>query len=146
MSILDHFDHSDRKQDKEHFRHLVLVALADGIIDDIELKMLCRLGKNMGFTDPEIDDLLESSKKSAYNPPYELTKRFEQLYGIIKMVLADDKIDNNEMRLARGLALKSGFTEAEIPALLSLLIKGIREGEDEEDLFKQYKKSIMTLK
>jgi hypothetical protein len=62
------------------------------------------------------------------------------------MILADDKIDNMEMRLAGGLALQSGFAEGEIPALLSLLINGIKEGEEEEDLFKQYKKRIMTLK
>lgn len=146
MSILEHFDHPDKKQDKEHFMHLIQVAMADGKIDEIELKMLHRLGKNMGFTDPEIDNLLESSRKSTYIPPYELAKRFEQLYSIVKMVLADHKIDNTEMRMASGLALKSGFAEGEIPALLSLLINGIREGEDEEDLFKQYKKKIMTLK
>ncbi|HEY3372443.1 MAG TPA: hypothetical protein VGK10_16425 [Prolixibacteraceae bacterium] len=146
MSLLEHFDHPDRKQDKEHFRHLIQVAMADGIIDASELKMLHRMGKNRGLTDPEIDELLESSIKSAYNPPYELEKRFEQLYGIIKMVLADGKIDSNEMRLASGLALKSGFDDAEIPALLSLLIKGIKEEVEEEDLFKQYKKTIMTLK
>ncbi len=145
MSILEHFDHSERKQDKEHFKHLIQVALADGKIDDNEFKMLHRLGKNMGFTDPEIDDLMESTKQSAYNPPYELSKRFEQIYGIVKMVLADDKIENNEMRLATGLALKSGFSENEIPALLVLLIDGIKKGEDEEDLFKIYKKRIMLL-
>ena len=146
MSIVEYFDHPDRKQDKEQFKDLIQVALADGIIDDVELKMLHRMGKNKGFTDPEIDELLESAKKSAYIPPYELAKRFEQLYDIVKMVLADDKIDNTEMRMASGLALKSGFAEAEIPPLLSLLIKGVREREDEEDLFKQYKKRIMTLK
>jgi len=140
MSILEHFDHPDKKQDKEHFMHLIKVALADGIIEDIELKMLNRLGKNMGFTDPEIDDLLESTKNSSYNPPYELAKRFEQLYGIVKMVLADGKIDNSEMRLTTGLALKSGFADEEIPALLALLINGIKNGEDEEDLFNLYKK------
>ena len=145
MSLLEQFDHPDKKQDKEHFKHLIQVALADGIIEDIELKMLHRLGKNMGFTEPEIDDLLESTKKSAYNPPYELAKRFEQLYGIVKMVLADGKIDNNEMRMTTGLALKSGFVEDEIPAILALLINGIKNGEDEEDLFKLYKKRIMTL-
>ncbi len=145
MSILEHFDHSERKQDKEHFKHLVQVALADGKIEENEFKMLHRLGKNMGFTDPEIDDLLDSTKQSAYNPPYELSRRFEQIYGIVKMVLADDKIENNEMRLATGLALKSGFSENEIPALLVLLIDGIKNGEDEEDLFKIYKKRIMLL-
>ena len=146
MSILDHFDHSEKKQSKEYFLHLIQVAMADGTIGELESSMLHRLGKNMGFTDPEIEALLKSTRHSAYHPPYELSKRFEQLYGIVKVILADDKIDNAEMLLARGLALKSGFAEGEIPALLSMLTNGIKEGEDEEDLFKQYKKRIMTLK
>jgi len=140
MKLLEHFDHEGKKQDKEHFKHLIQVALADGVIEDNESKMLHRLGKNMGFTDPEIDDLLESTKNSTYNPPYELSKRFEQLYSVVKMVLADGKIDNNEMRLATGIAIKSGFEETEIPALLALLMNGIKNGDDEEDLFNLYKK------
>jgi hypothetical protein len=144
MSLLEHFDHPDKKQDKEHFRHLVQIALADGKIEEIELKMLHRLGKNMGFTEPEIEDLLESTKNSAYFPPYELAKRFNQLFGMVKIILADGVIDQNEMRLTTGLALKSGFVEGEIPIILDLLIKGIRNGKDEEELFLLYKKKIMT--
>jgi uncharacterized tellurite resistance protein B-like protein len=140
MKLLDHFDHESKKQDKEHFKHLIQVALADGTIDESESKLLHRIGKNMGFTEPEIDDLLDVTKKSAYIPPYELAKRFEQIYTIIKMVLADGTIDNNEMRMATSLALKSGFEENEIPSLLALLIGGIKNGDDEEDLFTRYKK------
>ena len=56
------------------------------------------------------------------------------------MVFADGKIDDNEMRLATGIALKSGFLEEEIPVLLALLINGVRNGDDEDDLFILYKK------
>ncbi|HAQ18578.1 MAG TPA: hypothetical protein DCR40_05000 [Prolixibacteraceae bacterium] len=140
MKFLDHFDHPERKQDKEHFIHLVQMALADGKIEDTELQMLYRLGGNLGITTLEVDDLLETSKKSAYIPPYELSKRFGQLYDVVKMVFADGKIDDNEMRLATGIALKSGFLEEEIPVLLALLINGVRNGDDEDDLFILYKK------
>jgi uncharacterized membrane protein YebE (DUF533 family) len=140
MNLLDQFDHPGRKQDKEHFSHLIQIALADGKIDDAELKMLFRFGSKMGFTTPEIEDLLEAGKNLAYIPPYELSKRFEQLYDVVKMVYADGIIDNNEMRLATGLALKSGFIEEDIPDLLALLIKGIKNGDDEDDLFDLYKK------
>lgn len=144
MGLLEHFDHPDRKQDKEHFKHLIEVALADGTIEDDELKMLNRMGRNLGLTEPEVNELLETTKKTGYNPPYELSKRFEQLYGIIKMVLADGKIENSEMRMATNIGLRSGFSETEVPILLSLLIDGIRNEEDEEDLFMQYKKRIMA--
>ena len=145
MSILDSFDHPEKKQGKEHFKHLIEVALADGVLEDQELKMLHRLGKNLGLTQAEIDDLLNSTKNSGYNPPYELKERFEQMYTIIKMVLADGKIENNEMRMATNLGLKSGFTESEIPVLLSVLIQGVKNDEDEEELFKTYRKRLKSV-
>ncbi len=140
MNILEQFDHLGKKQDKEHFKHLISIAMVDGIIDQTESEMLHRFGKKMGFTKPEIDGLLESTRNLTYIPPYDLFKRFEQVYEIIKMVLADGIIDKNEMRLVNSIASKLGFTEDEIPKLLVLLISGIRDGKDEEDLFEMYKK------
>lgn len=144
MNFLEHFDHPERKQDKEHFGHLIQIALADGIIEDSELEMLYRSGRKLGLTKEEIDVLLENSKNSAFIPPYELSKRFEQLYDIIKMVYADGQVNNGEMRLATSLAIKLGFAEGEIPFLLTLLINGVKNGEDEEDLIALYKKKRLV--
>ena len=144
MNILDHFDHPDRKQQKEHFGHLLQIALADGKVEKSELEFLYQSGKKMGLTKEEIDYLIEDSKKSAFIPPYELSKRFEQLYDIIKMVYADGQVNSNEMRLATGLAIKLGFDEVEIPFLLTLLINGVKNKEDEEDLLSMYKKKRLV--
>lgn len=140
MKFLDHFDHAERKQDKEHFLHLIQIASVDGIIDDAELKMLNRIGKNLGLTDPEIRDLFDSSKRSAYVPPYELSERFEQLYHIVQLILADDEVAKEEIHLATILGLKAGFSDQDLSVLLPLLVDGIRSGKDEEELFIQYKK------
>jgi uncharacterized tellurite resistance protein B-like protein len=144
MGLLEHFDHPERKQSKEHFSHLIQMALADGKIEKAEMEMLFRMGKNLGLTTPEIDNLLETNRNSSYAPPYELSKRFSQLYDIVRMLYADGQIDGNEMKLASGLALKSGFTDEDIPVLLALLINGIKNGDDEDDLFSAYKKSRMS--
>jgi hypothetical protein len=140
MNHLENFDHPQKKQNKEYFVHLVRIAKADDVVSQNELELLVRIGKNLGFTNPEIDKLIESTGKFDYVPPYELSKRFNQLYEIVKMTMADGVIDNSEMRLARGFATISGFTENEIPKLLVLLISGIKNGLDEEHLFEVYKK------
>ncbi|MFA5328285.1 MAG: hypothetical protein WC384_10890 [Prolixibacteraceae bacterium] len=140
MKLLEHFDHPERKQDKEHFLHLIQIASADGIIDDSELRVLSRIGKNLGLTDPEIKDLFDTSKQSEYVPPYELTERFEQLFRITQMILADDTIANEEIHRAKMLGLKSGFSEEDLTILLPLLIDGVKSGQDVEDLFALYKK------
>jgi hypothetical protein len=78
-------------------------------------------------------------------PPIELSKRFEQVYCIVKMAVSDGVIDKSEMRLATSFAMKSGFTENEIPKLLLLLINGIKQGNDDDDLFELYKKDRKLL-
>jgi uncharacterized tellurite resistance protein B-like protein len=140
MSYSEFFDNPKKIQNKEYFINLVRIAKADDNISDSELKLLHRIGKKLSFTNPEIDDLIETTNKSDYTPPYELSGRFEQLYEIIKMTLADGVVSSNEMRLANGFAIKSGFEESEIPRLLALLLRGIKEGKDEEELFDTYKK------
>lgn len=145
MSHLENFDHPIKKQNKEFFVHLVKIAMADGIIWHTELELLQRMGRKLGFTEPEIKNLIDMAAKEDHNPPYELAKRFEQLYDVVYMTLADGQIDNHEMRLASGFAAKSGFKESEIPALLVMIMRGIKDGKDAEDLFETYKKTRKPL-
>jgi uncharacterized tellurite resistance protein B-like protein len=140
MNLSNNFDHPVKTHNKEYFVHLVRIAKADDIITNSEKELLHRIGRKLSFTDPEIDNLILTTDKSDYIPPYELAKRFDQVYEIVKMTLADGTIDKNEMRLAGAFAVKSGFSDSEIPHLLVILIDGIKEGKDEEDLFEVYKK------
>jgi len=119
----------------------VEIARADGKVTDEELKLLHRVGNNMGLTDPEIDDLLASAKKPEYIPPYELAGRFDDLFCIVRMMMADGHADRAELDLAGKFAVKSGFVTGEIPGLLELMIRGVEEGADVDDLFGQYRKA-----
>lgn len=140
MNILNMFDNPMKKQAREYFVHLVNIALADDVITDNEMDLLHRLGKKLGITIPEMNNIIQKTAKSDFIAPYELSKRFEQVYDIVKMILADEVIDENEMRLATNFALKSDFKESEIPALLDMLINGIKQGKDEDGLFEAYLK------
>lgn len=140
MNISNVFENPGKKQNREYFAHLVNIALADLVITEEERKLLDRLGNKLGFSDQEIAQIIEKEIKSDYIPPYELSKRFEQVYDIVKMILADEEVSETEMHLARRFALKSDFQESDIPSLLNLLIDGIKKGKDEEDLLKEYLK------
>jgi uncharacterized tellurite resistance protein B-like protein len=141
MNEIKFSDHSLKKQNLDYYIYLVHVALADGIISNREWEMLNRVGQKLGFSETEIDTIIDTSSKSDYFPPYELSERFEQVYEVVKMILADGVIDKNEMRLAATFAMRSSFPENEIPGLLTFLMSGIREGKDEEELFEAYKRA-----
>ena len=140
MNIFNFFEHPEKKLNKDYFVQLVRSAKSDDIIRNSELELLHSIGKKLGFTEPEITNLIATTDKSDYIPPYELSKRFDQVYEIIRMIIADGEVDISEMKLAEGFAMRSGFSEEEIPNLLALLLRGIKEGKDEEELFEVYKK------
>jgi hypothetical protein len=144
MNIFNFFDHPEKKDNKDYFVQLVRSAKADDIIRNSELELLHSIGKKLGFTEPEIINLIAMTDKTDYIPPYELSKRFDQVYEIVRMIMADGVAENNEMKLAEGFAIRSGFSEEEIPNLLALLLRGIEEGKDEEELFEVYKKIRKT--
>jgi hypothetical protein len=139
MNSTEIAEHSSEKQNIAYFVHLVRIAMVDDRVSDPELQLLRRLGKALGFSDVKTESLIDTTGKSDYVPPVELSERFEQVYGIVKMTLADGHIDKNEMRLATGFAIKSGFQENEIPKLLLMLIDGIKQGKDDKELFENYK-------
>ena len=142
MDILNVFKHSGKKkkQNIEYFVHLVNVALADNVISKTERELLHRIGKNLKFTEHEVDNLITSISKTDYVPPTDKEQRFEQMYEIVKMTLVDGTINNAEMHLAKSFAAKSGFNDDEIPNLFIYLIKGINKGQSAKELFEAYKK------
>ncbi len=144
MSLINYFDHPERKASKEHFLHLIQVAKADSVIDKSELEMLHRVGRKLGFTDPEIDELIASKESKIYTPPYEMEKKFNQLYEVVAMALADGILYSNEEKLIRKLAINSSFNETEAEHLTNLLVNGIKLGKSKDELylsFKQIKKN-----
>jgi hypothetical protein len=142
MNLSDFSIQPKKKQSIEYYIHLVRIAKADDLVSDNELELLHRIGERLGFSDLEIDELIASTDRMDYIHPYELSARFEQVFEIVKMTLADGVIDRNEMRLASSFAVKSGFSDDEIPGLLLLLIDGIRKGKNEEELFSIFKAGL----
>jgi hypothetical protein len=144
MNQFNHIDHPLNTPNKDYFVHLVCIAKADDIITSAEFDLLQRIGKNLGFSDTEIDTLINTPGSPHYNPPQELSKRFEQVYEIVKMAMVDKVFDSQEMRFASSFAIKSGFNESEIPALLAILIYGNNVGIDDGDLFEIYYKRDLS--
>ncbi|MBU0488959.1 MAG: hypothetical protein KKA07_05895 [Bacteroidetes bacterium] len=90
MDMLKQFDHHVRKQDKEHYYHLIDVALADGKMVDSERNLLQSIGRKPGFTDQEIENQIKSAfrvvssntnSRTIYSGHYSGT--FDSLYMLL---------------------------------------------------------------
>jgi uncharacterized tellurite resistance protein B-like protein len=142
MNFTDFITHHGKRVNKESFINLIQVSKVDGIISDSELEMLHKEGKKFGLTDPEIDQLINTESHHSYHAPYSLVEKFEHLYNVAIMILADDQVSESEKKMIRRFAIESGFDDRAIDKLLEILFEGIRNNESEESLLKKFKKSL----
>ena len=144
MSFSDFITNHGVKVPKVHYLHLIQVARADGKIDKQELAILHKEGRRFGLTDAEIDHLIEKEKDHHYHPPYSLDDKFEDLFYISEMILADDEVSEDEARLLRRFAVEVGFDDRAIEILKDVMINGIRNKESEEEILKKFKKQLFA--
>lgn len=130
-----------KNTDTEHFIRLIRIAISNRVISRSEKELLYRTGGKLGFSFSEVEALIEETVNLDYIPPEKPSERFEHVYDLIKMTLADGSIDKNEMKMVNAYMEKTGFKEIEIPGLLLLLLKGIRENTSRDELFKIYMKN-----
>jgi hypothetical protein len=104
------------------------------------MDMLHKMGKRLGLTDPEIDELIDKKDSKTFIPPYSLEDRFHQLYDVVAMALADGVMFTNEIKMFKRLAVASNFDDKDAEKLLNLLVNGIKQNKSEDELFHIYKK------
>jgi hypothetical protein len=142
MSFSDFITDSGKRVRKDHFRHLVQIAEIDGKLTDVELEVLHREGKKFGLTSPEIDQIIDMEKDFHYMPPYSLQDKFDELYNIALVILADCEVSERERLILRRYAISAGFEDKIIDPLVKHVLEGVQNGADEEELFNSFKKKF----
>jgi len=143
MNFSDFITHHGKRVNKEHFIHLIQISKTDGIISPAELELLHKEGKKFGLTEPEVDKLVKNEDKHHYIAPYSLMEKFDHLYNVAGMILADDVVTDSEKRMIRRFAIEAGFDDTVIDNIINLLLDGVKSGVDEDRLFKEFKKKIL---
>jgi uncharacterized tellurite resistance protein B-like protein len=142
MSFSDFTTDNGTTINKSHFITLIQISRVDGNISSAELKMLHRLGRKFGMTEPEIDQLLEAEKQHEYHAPYSLEEKFSQIYNVASLILADNIVTTEEKKAFGKIAAEAGFDSLVIEGFRDTLFEGIRHKEDEEALFGKFKKVL----
>lgn len=143
MNFTDFITNHGKRINKEYFVNLIQVSRTDGKINAPELELLHKEGRKFGLTDPEIDMLIASESHHHYVAPYSLSEKFEHLYNIAEMILADDIVKESEMKMIRKFAIEAGFSDEVVEGLLEILLEGVANGEDEEKLLKVFRKKYL---
>ena len=127
MSIAQYFESGEKKQDKGHFKNLLLIAKADGKLTEEENTLLNRIGKNIGLSQEQINEIINNPSKYPVIPPISKIERMQQMVELIKMMIADGEIDKNEMNLLDIMAVRLGYKsidDVDVKKAIEMLLNG----------------------
>ena len=140
MNFSDFITHNGKRVNKEAFIHLVQISRTDKTVSREEITLLHKEGRKFGLTDPEIDSLIHAQRGHHYHPPYSLDEKFEHLFQVAQMILADEVVKESELKMIRKFAIEAGFSDKTIEKLIELIFEGVRKNESEEELLKEFRK------
>ncbi len=134
MSIAELFESGEKKSNKGHFRNLVMIARADGVVTEKEQKLLEKMGRKIGLNQAQIQEVKEDPSKYRIHPPVNKEDRYERLIGLVEMLSADDVVDEHELELMHRYGVGLGFDDDEVEPLVEKILQQLVAGKIKYDI------------
>ena len=113
----------NKDREFSHLKNLISVAMADGHLDGGEMEYLLSLAEKLKMTKEDIRKISEDPDSVRFKPPATSEKKTEQLYELVRMMMMDGEINENEFKICKDLASRLNLH----PVIIEDLIKSILE-------------------
>jgi uncharacterized tellurite resistance protein B-like protein len=121
-------------QEKEFFKSLVSLALADGKITHEEYDMLYIVGKKVGASPEEVDTIIKSAgDQSPVSKADDVTNQ-KRLINLIRMMWADGEMDEKELQLVQKFSEGLGFERSQVQDLVQKISRMVVEDRAEHEI------------
>jgi len=128
------FESEETKKLKSHITNLGALAKIDGHVDPSEINFIIAIGTKHGMRASEVKSLLADSSKITPQLPSNDSERFDQIYDLVEMMLADGIVDENEMDFCIHMATRLGFKKAVVGVLVRKISMGVKDGLTREEI------------
>ncbi|MDB5263879.1 MAG: hypothetical protein JWQ14_3162 [Adhaeribacter sp.] len=132
--MFNFFENENLKRVKNHITNLGALARVDGHLDSSELNYIIAVGQKNGLKPNDVRTLLANGEKSQFHLPENDSERFDQLYDLVEMMLADGIVDDSEMEFCMTMASNLGFKKSVVGVLVRKITIGVKDGFTREQI------------
>jgi len=141
MGIIDAYENAEFRNRISVLATLVKLSLADGVLDENEMKIITRVARDYGLlAQDDILYIIKNYEKYSLEPTYNYDERIEQLYNLTKIIYADGRIDKNELKILKNAIVALGFPPKNTDNIYETAVGLIVDDTDLEDFNKAIKK------
>ena len=112
--------------------NLAALAKADGHIDDREMSFIITVGKKNGVSANDVRKIISGKNGGESDVPNNDSERFDQIFDLVDMMLADGIVDETEMDFCIVMAEKLGFRKAIVGVLVRKISQGVKDAMPRE--------------
>ncbi|MCJ8164659.1 TerB family tellurite resistance protein [Pontibacter sp. E15-1] len=119
------------------------MAKIDGHLDPTEMNYIVSIGKRYGMKAADVRNLVSNSANVEPQLPANDSERFDQIYDLVEMMLADGIVDENEMDFCINMAARLGFKKTIVGVLVRKISMGVKDGLSRDNI-KQEAQSFLN--
>jgi len=114
---------------KSHMKNLIEMAMADGHFDNSEKNLLNSIAKKYSVSSAQLKSIHDNPDVIEFEVPKNDSQKFEQLYDLINMMVVDECVDRDEIKLCGMFARKFGYQENKTDELIDAVANNIKNGQ-----------------
>lgn len=116
---------------------LIQLAEADKNFAVAERELIYKIAREKNFPLEEVEKLIKKPEPIGSLGALSANQRFEYLFSCIKLILADQKIFEAELKFARNIAIKLGFKHNVVDLMIEK-IENIEKSELQKIVLQAY--------
>ena len=114
--------------------NMFTLAIADGFVSPEELTLVYKKGKELGLRREEVDEVIQTPHRVAFEVPTTLVGSITSLYDLARVVVTDGRVDPREVDLLRSYAVRFGISASLIDQVVLALVDEVRAGTPRDEL------------
>ncbi len=118
MSVRDLYSRDSSDNNFAHFGSLASLAAVDGRIEESEMAVLKQFAHKLHITDEQFKEVMKRENKYPIDHQVSYEKRLERFFDLMKVIFADNEVNDDEMVLLKRYALGLGFPNDEADKLI----------------------------
>lgn len=112
----------DRKEViPSHFQNIVVIAFADGYLEEAEKEFLAEKAKELGLSDQVVEEILQNAGQLEFVPPQDEDEKEEQLSDAVYMSMINGEVDPKEYALCLHLAERMDMGKHDVDRIIELI-------------------------
>lgn len=120
---------------KYHLTQLLNMALSDNQLDPSEVRKIYEIAAAKGVSRAEMDVIIEDPGEVYMDHLHTVEEKVELLYDLALIILADNRVDPEEVSLLRDVILQLGFLPENTNTIANFLLENMQAGATKEEIF-----------